>query len=61
MALVRIFAVTGGLERLDRNPLPSPTSRRLWLQGRRRKIKTTVYYEIRAIKATGYSNVTARP
>ena len=46
LALVRNFAVTGGLEWLGRNRLPSPTSRKLWLQGRRRKLKRRFSMEL---------------
>lgn len=46
LALVRNFAVTGGLEWLGRNLLPSPTSRKLWLQGRRRKLKLRFSMEL---------------
>ena len=47
LALVRNFAVTGGLEWLGRNLLPSPTSRKLWLQGRMRKLKRRFSMELR--------------
>lgn len=40
------FSVTGGLEWLGRNPLPSPMPRKLWLQDRRRKIKLRFIMEL---------------
>lgn len=44
------FAVTGGLEQLGGNPLPSPVSRGLWPQRGGEQIKAMAYCGIRAIK-----------